>query len=264
MIVCSYISVLPKMAYTMLSAVRPVFSCRCSNSAWLRNSIVACADAESLTALLRQRGLAIELSLEEASLLRDCALESRNPNDPCDPSALPKLVGTASTAMPSDNPSRQNSESALAACDFKEALTMEGVAKMLGAEKMILFDDLEFGELLSRGEHTTVQKARYKGSGVVVKALHHQAIMYNQAVRMTHYGSPKTTVNFHKQLNKLKIRLHIGLHHIRIVHNDAYNCIMNHTFIIYNVSYYCTQHICHDLSWVINTSVQFMLFVAHC
>ena len=76
-------------------------------------------------------------------------------SDPCDPSALPKLVGTASTAMPaSDNPSRQNSDSALPVCDFKEALTMEGVAKMLGAERTIFFNDLEFGELLSRGEHT--------------------------------------------------------------------------------------------------------------
>lgn len=141
---------------------------------------MACADAESLTALLRKRGLAIELSLEEASLLRDCALMECS-NDPCDPAALPKLVGTASTAMPaSDNPSRQNSDSALPVCDFKDALTMEGVAKMLGSERLIPFDDLEFGELLSRGEHTTVQKARYKGSGVVVKALHHQAIMYNQ------------------------------------------------------------------------------------
>eukprot|EP00438_Fugacium_kawagutii_P017181 Skav215695 [mRNA] locus=scaffold3538:33758:68487:+ [translate_table: standard] len=144
-----------------------------------RSSIVACADAESLTALLRKRGLAIELSLEEASLLRDCALTECG--DPCDPAALPKLVGTASTAMPaSDNPSRQNSDSALPVCDFKDALTMEGVAKMLGSERLIAFDDLEFGELLSRGEHTTVQKARYKGSPVVVKALHHQAIMYNQ------------------------------------------------------------------------------------
>lgn len=150
----------------------------------LRNSIVACADAESLTALLRKRGLAIELNLEEASLLRDCALMESS--DPCDPSALPKLVGTASTAMPaSDNPSRQNSDSALPVCDFKEALTMEGVAKMLGAERTIFFNDLEFGELLSRGEHTTVQKARYRGSGVVVKALHHQAIMYNQAQPVT-------------------------------------------------------------------------------
>ena len=150
----------------------------------LRNSIVACADAESLTALLRKRGLAIELNLEEASLLRDCALMESS--DPCDPSALPKLLGTASTAMPaSDNPSRQNSDSALPVCDFKEALTMEGVAKMLGAERTIFFNDLEFGELLSRGEHTTVQKARYRGSGVVVKALHHQAIMYNQAQPVT-------------------------------------------------------------------------------
>lgn len=145
---------------------------------------MACADAESLTALLRKRGLAIELNLEEASLLRDCALMESS--DPCDPSALPKLVGTASTAMPaSDNPSRQNSDSALPVCDFKEALTMEGVAKMLGTERTIFFNDLEFGELLSRGEHTTVQKARYRGSGVVVKALHHQAIMYNQAQPVT-------------------------------------------------------------------------------
>jgi len=143
----------------------------------IQNSIVACADAESLTALLRKRGLAIALNFEEATLLRDCAVNAFS--DPCDPSALPKLVGTASTAMPaSDTPSRQNSESALP-CDFKEALTMEGVAKMLG-EKVINFHDLDFGELLSRGEHTTVQKAKYRGSAVVVKALHHQAIMYNQ------------------------------------------------------------------------------------
>lgn len=155
------------------------FRCALELEPQTQNSIVACADAESLTALLRKRGLAIELNLEEASLLRDCALMESS--DPCDPSALPKLVGTASTAMPaSDNPSRQNSDSALPVCDFKEALTMEGVAKMLGAERTIFFNDLEFGELLSRGEHTTVQKARYRGSGVVVKALHHQAIMYNQ------------------------------------------------------------------------------------
>ena len=94
-------------------------------------------------------------------------------------------MGTASTAMPaSDNPSRQTSEAALPVdppvVDFNEALTIDGVAKLLGAERMVSFEELVFGELLSRGEHTTVQKALYRRSAVVVKALHHQDIMYNQ------------------------------------------------------------------------------------
>ena len=81
----------------------------------------------------------------------------------------------------SDNPSRQTSDGAAASSMVdKEPLTVEGVVKCLGPEKMISFEELVFGELLSRGEHTTVQKALYRSSAVVVKALHHQAIMYNQ------------------------------------------------------------------------------------
>ena len=56
-------------------------------------------------------------------------------------------------------------------------MTIEGLTKTL-ADKLLCFDDLDFGELLTRGEHTTVQKASYRGLAVVVKALHHQAIMH--------------------------------------------------------------------------------------
>ncbi|CAJ1356849.1 unnamed protein product [Effrenium voratum] len=122
------------------------------------NAVAACADAGALTALLRPRGLAIHLDAQEAALLQQLALEDGE-----------KLVGTASTAMPSGGPSRQNSET-----------RAESLAKMMSAEKLISFDELHFGELLSRGEHTTVQKASYRGSAVVVKALHHQAILYHQ------------------------------------------------------------------------------------
>ena len=126
----------------------------------MRNSIVACADAESLTACCENVVLPSHWTLKRPLFYETV---------PSMPLVIPVILRLSPnwwalhpTAMPaSDTPSRQNSESALP-CDFKEALTMEGVAKMLG-EKVINFHDLDFGELLSRGEHTTVQKAKYRG-----------------------------------------------------------------------------------------------------
>ena len=146
----------------------------------VKDTIAACTDAGSLTLLLRKRSLAIELDAEEASILVRYALNSiastSERGDPSAPPKMPALVGTASTAMPaSDNPSRQNSETQLTGVgETSSPPTVESIARILSPDRLLHFGELVFGELLSRGEITIVQKAMYRGLPVVVKALHYE------------------------------------------------------------------------------------------
>eukprot|EP00439_Symbiodinium_sp_Y106_P072206 s573_g13.t1 len=145
----------------------------------VKDTIAACTDAANLTILLRKRSLAIELDAEEAGILFQHALNSPASSERGDlfaPPKMPALVGTASTAMPaSDNPSRQNSETQLTVVnDSCTPPTMESISRTLSQDRLLNFAELEFGELLSRGEITIVQKAVYRGLPVVVKALHYE------------------------------------------------------------------------------------------
>ena len=147
----------------------------------VKDTIAACTDALSLTLLLRKRSLAIQLSADEAQILFQYALnspssESSERGDLSAPPKMPALVGTASTAMPaSDNPSRQNSETQLTVVgEASAAPTVESIARILSPDRLLNFAELNFGELLSRGEITIVQKASYRGLPVVVKALHYE------------------------------------------------------------------------------------------
>ena len=145
----------------------------------VKDTIAACTDASSLTLLLRKRSLAIELDAEEAGILFEYANSPASSSERGDLSAPPKmpaLVGTASTAMPaSDNPSRQNSETQLTVLGETNAPpTVETIARILSPDRLLNFGELVFGELLSRGEITIVQRALYRGLPVVVKALHYE------------------------------------------------------------------------------------------
>lgn len=145
----------------------------------VKDTIAACTDAVNLTLLLRKRSLAIELDAEESGILFQHALNSPASSERGDlfaPPKMPALVGTASTAMPaSDNPSRQNSETQLTVVnDSNTPPTMESISRTLSQDRLLNFAELEFGELLSRGEITIVQKAVYRGLPVVVKALHYE------------------------------------------------------------------------------------------
>lgn len=139
----------------------------------------------------------VDLGTEEGALLRNvCGTLQDLQSAPNPVVGLPKmpapttptLVGTASTAAPSSkSPSRQASDVALLAAaeggaaapapsptvaqssESPEALAQCGPINTLN------FEELELGELLSRGELTMVHKGLFRGRGVVVKVLQQQA-----------------------------------------------------------------------------------------